>query len=155
MDYLGVGKNVQAHGHFACSYHLMISLKNNILSSYTTPANAISPSSLIPECPSSQHLPSVVVRHLQTSPLEPTLDVEPLVRLAAIQDGLVTPDLLSHEIQRLNDPRPQLLALLVLGHSNVLDVSNKPQLVDELALDDQRTGADDMLGGVEDGDQEV
>jgi hypothetical protein len=95
------------------------------------------------------------VRHLQTSPLEPTLDIEPLVRLAAVQDGLVTPDLLSHEIQRLNDPQPQLLALLVLGHSDVLDVPNKSQLVDELALDDQRTGADDVLGGVEDGDQEV
>lgn len=155
MGYLGVGEKVQAHGHFACSYHLMISLKNNIFSGYTTPANAISPSSLIPECLSSQHLPSVVVRHLQTSPLEPTLDIEPLVRLAAIQDGLVTPDLLSYEIQRLYDPQPQLLALLVLSHSNVLDVSNKPQLMDELALDDQRTGADDMLGGVEDGDQEV
>ena len=95
------------------------------------------------------------MRHLQASPLVATLDIEAFVGLRAIQDGLVTPDLLSHEIQRLNDPQPQLLALLVLGHSNVLDVSNKPQLVDELALDDQRTGADDMLGGVEDGDQEV
>ena len=95
------------------------------------------------------------MRHLQPRPLKATLDIKPLIRLTTIQDGLITADLLSHKVQRLDNAQPQLLALLVLGESNVLNVADQPQLVDELALDDQGAGTDDLGGRVEDGDQEV
>src|SRR6185295_3452465 len=42
-----------------------------------------------------------------------------------------------------------------LSHSNVLDVSHKPEIMDELALDDERTRADDARRGVEDAKQVV
>ncbi len=74
--------------------------------------------------------------HLQTSPLKPTLDVEPLIRLTAIQNRLVAPDFLGHKVQCLDNPKTKFLTLLILCNSNVLDVPNKAQLVDELALDD-------------------
>jgi hypothetical protein len=95
------------------------------------------------------------MRHLQPRPLEPTLDIKPLIRLTAIQNRLVAPRLLRHKVQRLDDAQPQLLALLVLRNGNVLNVSDEPELVDEFTLDDQRAGADDVGGGVGDAEEEV
>jgi hypothetical protein len=95
------------------------------------------------------------MRHLQPRPLKPTLDIEPLIRLRAIQNRLITPRLLRHKVQRLDDPQTQLLALLVLRHRNILNVSDKPQLMDEFALDDQRAGAHDGRGCVRDAEEEV
>ena len=95
------------------------------------------------------------MRHLQPRPLEPTLDVKPLIRLGAVQDALVAADLLGDEIQRLDDAQTELLALLVLGDGDVLDVADETQVVDEFALDDQRAGADYAGGGVEDAEEEV
>lgn len=51
------------------------------------------------------HLPPIIMRHLQPRPLKPTLDIKPLIRLTAVQYTLVTPHLLRHIIQRLNDPQ--------------------------------------------------
>lgn len=95
------------------------------------------------------------MRHLQPCPLEPALDIESLIRLTAVQDRLVAANLLSDKVQRLNNSQTQLLALLVLGDSNVLDVADQTELVDELALDDEGAGADDLLFAVEDADQKV
>jgi len=95
------------------------------------------------------------MRHLEPSPLKPTLNIEALVSLAAVQNRLITPDILGHKVQRLNDPQAQLLALLVLSHSNVLDVPHKPEIMNELALDDERARADDAGGRIEDAKQVV
>lgn len=72
----------------------------------------------------------VVVGHLQPSPLEAALDVEALVGLAAVEDGLVAADFLGDEVERLDEAEPQLLALLVLGDGDVLDVTDQPEVVD-------------------------
>lgn len=93
--------------------------------------------------------------HLQPCPLKPTLDIEPLIRLTAIQNRLITPNLLSYKVQRLNNPQAQFLALLVFGDCNVLNVADQTELVDELALDDESAGADDFLFVVEDAEKEV
>lgn len=68
--------------------------------------------------------------HLQASPSKAALDVEALVSLAAVEDGLVAADLLGDEVQRLDDAQAQLLALLVLGDCDVFDVSDEAEIVD-------------------------
>ena len=100
-------------------------------------------------------LPSIVMRHLQPRPLKPALDIEPLIVLTTVQNRLIAADLLRDKIKRLNNAQPQLLALLVLGDSNVLNVPDKPELVDEFALDDERTRADDGVGAVRDAEEVV
>jgi hypothetical protein len=72
----------------------------------------------------------IVMSHLQPSPTEATLDVEALVGLAAVQYALVAPNLLRDEVERLDNPQSQLLALLVLGHRDILDVADYPEVVD-------------------------
>jgi hypothetical protein len=72
----------------------------------------------------------VVVRHLKTSSSEAALDVEALVRLAAVEDRLVAADLLGDEVERLDDPQAELLALLVLGDRDVFDVADEAEGVD-------------------------
>ena len=67
--------------------------------------------------------------HFQASPLEPTLDIEPLFRLRAVQDSLIAARILRHKVQRLNDTQPQLLPLLILRDSNVLYVTDLAELV--------------------------
>lgn len=79
--------------------------------------------------------------HLQASPLETALDVEAFVGLAAVEDALVTADLLGDGVESLDDAQPEFLALLVLGHGDVLNVSHEPHVVDELALHDDRPRA--------------
>ena len=71
-----------------------------------------------------------IVRHLQAGPPEPALDVEALVVLAAVEDGLVTPRLPGDEVEGLDDAQTQLLALLVLGDGDVLDVANGAEIMD-------------------------
>lgn len=46
--------------------------------------------------------PIIIMRHLQPSPLIPTLNIEPFIRLAAVQNTLITANLLGHEIQCLD-----------------------------------------------------
>lgn len=93
--------------------------------------------------------------HLEPSPPEATLHIETLIRLRTIQNALVAADLLSDVVQSLYYAQAELLALLVFGHSNVLNMADEPEVVDELALDDQGTCADNARGGVEDGEEEV
>ena len=68
--------------------------------------------------------------HFQTCPLEAALDVEALVGFAAVENGLVTARLLGDEVQCLDHAETQLLALLILGNGDVLDVSDRPEIVD-------------------------
>lgn len=68
--------------------------------------------------------------HFQTGPLEAALDIEALVGFAAVQNGLVAARLLRNKVQRLDHPETQLLALLILGDGDVLDVSDRPEIVD-------------------------
>lgn len=97
----------------------------------------------------------IIMRHLKSRPPEPALDVESLVRLGAIQNTLVAPNLLSNKVQRLNYAQPKLLPLLILRNRNILNVPDEAQVVNELALDDEGAGADDSGRGVEDGKEEV
>ena len=46
---------------------------------------------------------SVVVSHLQACPLEPTLDVEALVGLAALENALVAANLLGDKVECLDE----------------------------------------------------
>lgn len=69
------------------------------------------------------------MRHLQPSPLKAALDVEALVGLAAVEDGLVAADLLGDEVESLDEAEAQLLALLILGDGDVLDVADQPEVV--------------------------
>ena len=62
--------------------------------------------------------------HFQTRPLEAALDVEALVGFAAVENGLVAARLLGDEVQRLDHPETQLLALLILGDGDILDMSD-------------------------------
>lgn len=68
--------------------------------------------------------------HLESCPLESTLDVEPFVRLAAVKNALVTAHLGCDEIEGLDKLEPELLALLVLRNGNVLDMADETQVVD-------------------------
>lgn len=71
----------------------------------------------------------VVVGHLKPSPLEAALDVEALVGLAAVEDGLIGTNLLSNEVEGLDQAQAELLALLVLCDRDVLDVADKAEVV--------------------------
>lgn len=74
------------------------------------------------------------MRHFQTRPLETTLDIEALVRLRTVKNGLVATHVLRNKVQRLNDPQTKLLALLVLCDSNVFDVADEAEVVDATAV---------------------
>ena len=82
--------------------------------------------------------------HLHADALVPAFNVEPLVRLGAIQDGLrhvnfiphttkttdlVTPDLLGNRVQSVDDAQAELLAPLVLCDRNVLDMPDEAEIV--------------------------
>jgi hypothetical protein len=71
----------------------------------------------------------IVVRHLQTRPLETALDIEALVRLRAVKNSLVATHILRNKVQRLDDPQPKLLALLVLCDSNILNMTDETEVV--------------------------
>ena len=68
--------------------------------------------------------------HLQTRPPEAALDVEALVGLAAVEDALVAADLLGDVVEGLDKAEAELLALLVPGDGDVLDVSDGAEAVD-------------------------
>lgn len=68
--------------------------------------------------------------HLQTRPPEAALDVETLVVLAAVENGLVAAYLLGDVVERLDDAQAQLLALLIFGDGNVLNVADGTEIVD-------------------------
>lgn len=70
------------------------------------------------------------MRHLQARTLEPALYIEPLVRLRAIQNTFITSNLLGNEIERLNDLKPEFLALLVFRDGNVFDVAYDAKIMD-------------------------
>lgn len=73
------------------------------------------------------------MRHLQSRPLETALDVESLIGLRAVENGLVAADVLRHVVQRLDDAQTQLLALLVLGDGDVFDVTDEAEAVDAIS----------------------
>jgi len=68
---------------------------------------------------------------------------------------LVTPHLLRHMIQRLYNPQPQLLPLLILCDRNILNMPYQPQTVDEFTLDEDRASADDFARVIGDTEKEV
>lgn len=76
----------------------------------------------------------VVVRHLEAGALEAALDVEALVGLAAVEDGLVAADALGDVVEGLDEAQAQLLALLVLGDGDVLDVADQTEVVDAVCV---------------------
>jgi hypothetical protein len=141
---------------------------------------SLTQSQLSPAQLSSAQFSSVVMSHLQTSTLETALDVKALINLGAIKNtlqkkvmsapahenssinlpnrrmktNLITSNLSSNIIQRLNNPQTQFLPLLPLLNSNILNMSDQSQLMDKLALDDQTARSDDTVVPVTD-DQHV
>lgn len=71
----------------------------------------------------------VVVGHLQPGPLKAALDVEALVRLAAVEDCLVGADLFGDEVEGLDQAQAQLLALLVLCDRDILNMTDQAEVV--------------------------
>ena len=67
--------------------------------------------------------------HLETGTAEATLDIEALVGLATVEDGLVTADVLCDKVERLDDAQAELLALLVFVDGNILNVANNAKVV--------------------------
>jgi hypothetical protein len=96
----------------------------------------------------SQHLPCLVLRrltlhifacaavivmcHFQPRSLVSALDIESLVRLAAVENALVTSNLLRDEIQSLDQLEAELLSLLVFGDCNIFNVTDETQVVDAM-----------------------
>jgi hypothetical protein len=72
----------------------------------------------------------IVMCHLQPRSLVSALDIEPLVRLAAVENALVTSNLLRDEIQSLDQLEAELLSLLVFGDCNIFNVTDETQVVD-------------------------
>jgi hypothetical protein len=70
------------------------------------------------------------VRHLEPGPLEAALDVEALVGLAAVEDGLVAANLFGNEVEGLDQPKSQFLPLLILRDRDVFDVGDRAETVD-------------------------
>lgn len=68
--------------------------------------------------------------HLETSSSEAALDVEALVGLTAVEDALITTDLLGDVVEGLDDSETQLLALLVLCDGDILDMADGAKVVD-------------------------
>lgn len=58
-------------------------------------------------------------------------------------------------IQRLNNPQPQLLPLLILRHRYILNMPHQPQVVDELPLHDERPRSHNRLRPVQHHEDEV
>lgn len=67
--------------------------------------------------------------HLQPSSLEAALDVEALVRLAAVKDTLVAANLVCDEVECLDEFEAQLLALLVFSDGDIFDVADKSKVM--------------------------
>jgi hypothetical protein len=76
----------------------------------------------------------IIMCHLQPCPLEATLDIEPLVRFATVQNALVTAHFFGDEFERLDDFQAELFALLVFGDGNVFNVSDEAEVVDARGL---------------------
>lgn len=75
--------------------------------------------------------------------------------ITAVQDRLVCSEALADAGQGLNDPQPQLLALLSLIHRDILDMSYCPQTPQELLLHEHGPGTDHIiirLGNDDDGE---
>jgi len=78
--------------------------------------------------------------HLQSCFLEATFDVESLICLTAVKNALVAADLARNVIESLNKLFAELLPLLIFCNGDVLDVTDKTEMVDELSLHDQGSG---------------
>lgn len=74
------------------------------------------------------------MRHLQARSSEAALDVETLIRFAAVENALVAADLLGDKVKRLDQAKAQLLALLVAGDRNVFNVSDRSKVVNAVGL---------------------
>lgn len=66
--------------------------------------------------------------------------------ITAVQDRLVTTTVLADPRQRLDNPQPQLLPLLVLIHRNILNMPNTSQPSQELPLHKYRADRNDTIG---------
>lgn len=68
--------------------------------------------------------------HFEAGFPEAALDVEALVGLAAVEDGLVAADLFGDEVEGLDQAETKFLALLVFGDGDILDMADEPKTVD-------------------------
>lgn len=62
--------------------------------------------------------------HLQARPLKSTFNIEPFVRLAAVEDALVAAYFDGDIVEGLDDFEPEFFALLVLCDGDVFNMAN-------------------------------
>lgn len=74
----------------------------------------------------------IIVSHLKPGTAEAALDIEALIRLAAVENGLVAAHLGGDVVERLDDAQPQLLTLLIFCDGDVLDVADRRERVDAM-----------------------
>lgn len=79
--------------------------------------------------------PGMVMCHLKPSPTETTLDIEPFIGFAAIENRLVAPDARSDIVEGLDEAETEFLSLLVLGDGNVFNVASFSEAVDTMGND--------------------
>lgn len=77
----------------------------------------------------------VVVGHLESRSSEAALEVETLVDLGAVKDGLVAADVLGDVVEGLDHAQAELLALLVLCDGDVFDVTDAAKAVNTVEGD--------------------
>lgn len=76
--------------------------------------------------------PIIIMCHLQSCPLVSALDIESLVRFAAVENAFVAADLLGDEVEGLNQFQAEFLALLVLRDGDVFDVSDESEMMNAI-----------------------
>lgn len=89
------------------------------------------------------------------SPRRPSQRRRTYIGIAAVQDGLVAPIVLTDVREGLDDALTELLALLALVDGNVLNVTDATETAEELAFDEDATDANDAVAGVVDEDEGV
>lgn len=77
----------------------------------------------------------VVMGHLEASSSEAALEIEALVGLGAVEDGLVAADVLRDVVESLDHAQAELLTLLVLCNCDIFDVTNTAQAVNAVESD--------------------
>lgn len=89
------------------------------------------------------------MRHLQARTAEATFDVESFVGFAAVENALVASDLGGDVVEGLDQTETELLALLVLGDGDVLDVADVAKAVNATKVERDILSAGSSMPGRE------
>jgi hypothetical protein len=70
------------------------------------------------------------MRHLQRLPLVSALDIEPLIHLTAVENSLITTDILCDIVQRIDKLQSEFFALLVFQDGDFFNVTYRAKIMD-------------------------